>query len=157
MVKRAQQFQKNKFWGKIRLRAASPCMESFQIFCWRWIASCRQRRCPLFLLGCWFKDSFCSKVLQGQQLFPPLGAYGCGSTPPFFVGSLVLLSLLGSMFPLSHRSAARRLRSTLRPSFHPLTVDPLAIVLVEESSEPQLLEEGEFVPNIGSSCLGDCG
>ncbi|ERN09200.1 hypothetical protein AMTR_s00014p00249090 [Amborella trichopoda] len=48
------------------------------------------------------------------------------------------------MYPLMHCRAARRIRSSLRPSFDPLAIDHLAIVLIDEGEEQNLLEEGEF-------------
>ncbi|ERN04768.1 hypothetical protein AMTR_s00140p00041960 [Amborella trichopoda] len=52
------------------------------------------------------------------------------------LASIVLISLLESIYPLYHGSGARHIRSTPRPSFDPLMVDPLAIVAVEEIPEP---------------------
>ncbi|ERM95736.1 hypothetical protein AMTR_s00023p00241850 [Amborella trichopoda] len=47
------------------------------------------------------------------------------------------------MYPLVHRRAVRWLRSSSRPSFDPLAIDLLAIVVVD-GEEP--LEEGEIAP-----------
>ncbi|ERN05790.1 hypothetical protein AMTR_s00006p00255840 [Amborella trichopoda] len=50
------------------------------------------------------------------------------------------------MYPLVHCRVARRIRSSPRPSFDPLANDYLSIVVINEGVEPQLLEEGEVVP-----------
>ncbi|ERM94630.1 hypothetical protein AMTR_s00011p00184340 [Amborella trichopoda] len=44
-----------------------------------------------------------------------------------------VLVLLGKMYPLMHRRAARRIHSSPSPSFDPLAIDPMAIVTIDES------------------------
>ncbi|ERN10410.1 hypothetical protein AMTR_s00026p00179120, partial [Amborella trichopoda] len=56
--------------------------------------------------------------------------------------SQALLVVLGKMYHLRHRLHAHRIRSSPRPSFNPLGVDPLAIIVVEENDVHQILNEG---------------
>ncbi|ERN00906.1 hypothetical protein AMTR_s00103p00149700 [Amborella trichopoda] len=58
--------------------------------------------------------------------------------------NLVLLSV-ANMYPLFHRRAARKPRSSPRPAFDPLEVDPLAMVVLDEGDVLLELEDGEFV------------
>ncbi|ERM94867.1 hypothetical protein AMTR_s00009p00113830 [Amborella trichopoda] len=61
--------------------------------------------------------------------------------------NLVLLSV-ANMYPLSHRRATRKLRSSPKPGFDPLMVDPLALVVLDERNVHVDLEEGEFFPKV---------
>ncbi|ERM94628.1 hypothetical protein AMTR_s00011p00180470 [Amborella trichopoda] len=82
--------------------------------------------------------------MEASPTFMPVGVVGQRLFSS--VAIQVLLVLLGKMYPLMHHHAAKRIHTTPRHSFDPLVVDPLAIVLVEEGIEPQMLEVGEVVP-----------
>ncbi|ERN10359.1 hypothetical protein AMTR_s00026p00091250 [Amborella trichopoda] len=71
----------------------------------------------------------------------------CSILPPgyaefFSIVSQALLVVLSKMYPLRYRRLAHRIRSSLRPSLHPLGVDPLAIIVVEEDDVHQIMNEG---------------
>ncbi|ERM95825.1 hypothetical protein AMTR_s00060p00073240 [Amborella trichopoda] len=61
--------------------------------------------------------------------------------------NLVFLSV-ANMYLLSHHRATRKLRSSPRPDFDPLMVDPLALGVFEEGDVQVDLEEWEFLPEV---------
>ncbi|ERN12278.1 hypothetical protein AMTR_s00034p00240540 [Amborella trichopoda] len=65
----------------------------------------------------------------------------------------LLLFGVAKMYPLFHRSAARKAHSSPRPMFNLLVVDPLAMVIVDENEGVCDFEEGEIVPEIGLACV----
>ncbi|ERN14438.1 hypothetical protein AMTR_s00827p00010910, partial [Amborella trichopoda] len=79
-------------------------------------------------------------VMAASPRFPLVYAEQSSS-----IVSQALLVVLGKMYPLRHRRLAHRIRSSLRPSFHPLGVDPLAIIVVEEDDVHQILNEGGWI------------
>ncbi|ERN00419.1 hypothetical protein AMTR_s00100p00068290 [Amborella trichopoda] len=57
----------------------------------------------------------------------------------------LLLLVAAKMYPLFHRSASRKAHYSPKPVFDPLSVDPLAMVMVDDMEDSGDLKEGELV------------
>ncbi|ERN05436.1 hypothetical protein AMTR_s00007p00238120 [Amborella trichopoda] len=71
----------------------------------------------------------------------------------------ILLLVVRNMYPLFHRCAARKGRSSQRPKFDPLVVDPLALVILDDDMGGLNVMNGEL-PHVQvehAAHSSDCG